>query len=126
VGSGGALGDRESMEKTLDASNSPAQLKGVVSTYQELMAGQLAGLNKQYESTTGRRDFGRFLTDEAKDLFAHTAVGRQSIAAAGNAAGGSIAPSTGGLARVASDADYNSLPSGTTFIGPDGVTRRKP
>lgn len=28
--------------------------------------------------------------------------------------------------KVASDADYNALPSGTTFVGPDGKTRRKP
>ena len=28
--------------------------------------------------------------------------------------------------KVASDADYNALPSGSTFIGPDGKTRRKP
>jgi len=31
-----------------------------------------------------------------------------------------------GPARVTSDADYEALPSGTTFIGPDGKTRRKP
>jgi len=123
VGSGGALGDRESMEKTLDASNSPAQLKGVVGTYQELMAGQLAGLSKQYESTTGRQDFGRFLTDEAKDLFAHTDVGRKAVATIGT--GGNVS-AAGGLARVSTDADYNALPSGSTFIGPDGKTRRKP
>lgn len=28
--------------------------------------------------------------------------------------------------RIAGDAEYNSLPSGATFIGPDGKTRRKP
>ena len=33
---------------------------------------------------------------------------------------------TGGPAKVTSDADYNALPSGATFIGPDGKTRRKP
>jgi hypothetical protein len=29
-------------------------------------------------------------------------------------------------AKVATDADYNALPSGTMFVGPDGKTRRKP
>lgn len=28
--------------------------------------------------------------------------------------------------RITNDAEYNSLPSGTTFVGPDGVPRRKP
>jgi hypothetical protein len=31
-----------------------------------------------------------------------------------------------GTARVSSDADYAALPSGATFVGPDGKTRRKP
>jgi hypothetical protein len=38
-------------------------------------------------------------------------------------------PQIGGpkpAARVSSDADYNALPSGATFIAPDGSTRRKP
>jgi len=33
---------------------------------------------------------------------------------------------SGGTAKVNSDADYEALPSGATFIGPDGKTRRKP
>lgn len=36
------------------------------------------------------------------------------------------AEAASGPARVASDADYNALPSGATFVGPDGKTRRKP
>lgn len=46
--------------------------------------------------------------------------------------GGSSAPSqpsatqAGGPARITSDAEFDALPSGTTFIGPDGKTRRKP
>lgn len=32
----------------------------------------------------------------------------------------------GGPAQVKNDADYNALPSGAMFIGPDGKTRRKP
>ena len=31
-----------------------------------------------------------------------------------------------GPARITSDAEYSALPSGATFIGPDGKTRRKP
>ena len=32
----------------------------------------------------------------------------------------------GSAKKITSDAEYNALPSGTEFIGPDGVTRRKP
>lgn len=39
-----------------------------------------------------------------------------------------VAPNGGTqkIATVASDADYDALPSGATFVGPDGKTRRKP
>jgi len=40
--------------------------------------------------------------------------------------GNSLTQQGGGVARVASDDDYARLPSGTVFIGPDGVERRKP
>ena len=39
--------------------------------------------------------------------------------------GGPPAPA-GGTASVANDAEYEALPSGTQFIGPDGKLRRKP
>ena len=35
-------------------------------------------------------------------------------------------PSQGRPKQVSSDADYNALPSGTDFIGPDGKHRKKP
>jgi hypothetical protein len=35
-------------------------------------------------------------------------------------------PTGNGHAKVASDADYAALPSGATFVGPDGKVRRKP
>lgn len=94
VGSGGALGDRESMEKTLSNASSPAQLKGVINTYQELMAGQLAGLSQQYRVSTGRSDFTKFLSDEAKDLFIHTDVGKKATAGGGATAPNPFAPNT--------------------------------
>jgi len=38
----------------------------------------------------------------------------------------SATPANGGPASISSDAEYNALPSGTVFIGPDGKQRRKP
>ncbi len=42
------------------------------------------------------------------------------------AAGAAGAAPAGAPKRIANDADYNALPSGATFIAPDGSTRRKP
>lgn len=62
----GALADRVAIKKTILAAASPAQLKGVVSAYKELIDGQLLGLEKQYQAGTGRSDFkSRYLISEA-------------------------------------------------------------
>jgi hypothetical protein len=72
VGSGGGVGDREAAAKTVDAANSPAQLKGVIKTYKELMRGQIGGLRQQYESTTGKTDFDTKYLSESGRQTAHT------------------------------------------------------
>jgi hypothetical protein len=62
----GALADRVALKKTILASASPEQLKGVVANYKELIGGQLTGLEKQYSAGTGRADFkSRYLTSAA-------------------------------------------------------------
>lgn len=66
VGSGGALADREEAAKTINAASSPQQLKQAIATYQQLMAGQLSGLQRQYQQNTGRNDFERFVAPETK------------------------------------------------------------
>jgi hypothetical protein len=67
VGSGGAQSDRENAQKVIDAANSPAQLRGVINTYQALLGGQLNGLAKQYTASTGRNDFAaRFINQNTQ------------------------------------------------------------
>lgn len=111
VASGGGVKERQEAENNFAAANSPAQLKGVINTYKQLLGGQLNSLGLQYENTTGRKDFDKKLTGDAKKEFSNV---RQAH--------------TGGAAPVAvkSDSDYNALPSGAIFIGPDGQQRRKP
>ena len=70
VGAGGGVSDREKAQETVNKANSPAQLKAVIDTYKELMNGQLGGLRRQYEQATKRKDFDRFLSDEAKKVAA--------------------------------------------------------
>jgi hypothetical protein len=83
VGAGGGVHDREEAAKVIDAANSPAQLKGAINTYKELMIGQLGGLEKQYNASTGRTDFDRFLSPQAQVLRAkHGGVAQQTTPAA--------------------------------------------
>lgn len=57
VGSQNALADREELRAGLKTSSSPEQLSGVITGYKSLMGGQLKGLRKQYEETTGKKNF---------------------------------------------------------------------
>lgn len=66
-GGAGAVFDRKEIQESLSAANSPAQLASVVNRYKQLAKGQLQGLEKQYESQSGKKDFReRFLTEGAK------------------------------------------------------------
>lgn len=71
VGSGGGVTDREEAAKTIAAANSPAQLKGVINTYKELMRGQINGLRNQYESSTGKTDFDTKFLSQAGQAVEH-------------------------------------------------------
>lgn len=66
VGSQNALGDRDELKAQLDNAKTPAQLKGVVQTWTNLMAGQLKGLGQQYKVGTMRGDFDKLLTPNAR------------------------------------------------------------
>jgi len=68
VASGGGVTERQEAERNFAAANSPEQLKGIIGTYKQLLGGQLNSLNLQYENTTGRKDFDKKLTDEAKNV----------------------------------------------------------
>ena len=60
-GAGGALADREEAARTITRAQSPKQLMGVMDQYINLMAGQVAGVKKQYEAASGRKDYEKYL-----------------------------------------------------------------
>jgi len=66
IGSNNALSDREELRSNLQAAQSPEQITGVIQGYKALMGGQLKGLKKQYEATTGKKDFDSKLRDVTK------------------------------------------------------------
>ena len=86
VASGGGVTERQEAERNFAAANSPEQLKGIIGTYKQLLGGQLNSLNLQYENTTGRKDFDKKLTVEAKNVVKQLR---------GSAGGGEAAPAGG-------------------------------
>lgn len=70
VGGRVAEGDRDKMQQVLQAAQSPTAIRGVIEKLERLMAGQLAGLRRQYEGTTGQSgaDLDPLLSPEARSL----------------------------------------------------------
>ena len=98
IGSNNALADREELRLPLKASNSLPQILESIGGYQDLMAGQMRGLKKQYEDTTQQKDFNKRISPNTRYLMA----------------------SHGPPVRVASPADAAKLEPGTKLILPDG------
>lgn len=92
VGAGGGVSDREEAAHNISSASSPAQLAGVIKTYQGLLSGQLVGLRQQYQKSTGLDDFEDFLAPETRaKLEAHgMATGGAPPSAGGG--GGQITP----------------------------------
>ena len=55
VRAGGTGAEREEAAAAFNNANSPAQLKGVIKTYKELLGGQLLSLKQQYDSNVGSK-----------------------------------------------------------------------
>lgn len=94
VGAGGGQGDRDKAQADVDSANSPEQLKGVIATWKSFMGGQAKGLGKQYEDTTGRKDFNSKLLPQTID-----------------AIGGNVK-----TFKNPSDPGFSDLPAGSKFI----------
>ena len=66
TGSNMALADRLEIRDAIIAASSPAQLRGVLKTFKQLLAGQLNSLRIQYQTGTGRDDFETKLSPASK------------------------------------------------------------
>ena len=65
VAGGGGVTERNQAQDALSRANSPAQINGVIDTIEKLMAGQLRGQKRTYETTTGRTDFDQRISSRA-------------------------------------------------------------
>jgi hypothetical protein len=109
VAGGGGVGEREEAAAALDKAKTPAQLRGVIATYKTIMGAQQESLLQQRDAAGLPRSTLPNYTEGAS-----------------NAPGSAPAAPAGAVVPIKSDADYNSLPSGTPFIAPDGSHRIKP
>lgn len=131
-GSAGTAEERQEFSNTAaNLGNSPEQTAGAIGTLKNMLGRQSTDLALQYHGATGRNDFvSRYV---APDVAKYLDIAPQppvAPAVPGPAAPGANAPATPvappAPIKIQNDDDFNKLPSGALFIGPDGHTRKKP
>jgi hypothetical protein len=83
IRAGGTGKEREEAANAFANAGSPAQLKGVIDTYKQLLGGQLNSLEMQYTANTGRKDFNKKLSPTAQETV-RKLRGEGGVAPAGN------------------------------------------
>jgi hypothetical protein len=123
VNSGAGTGNERELAIGDDAS--PSQMHDAGSTIRQLARGQLNSLH--IRAVRGGVDFNSLLAPEARDAYGTGTTSITAPVGPQSPAPPSGPPSAGGgPAKISNDAEYNALPSGSLFIGPDGQTRKKP
>lgn len=83
IGAGGGVGDRDKAAQVINQAQSPEQLAGSIYQVKKLMAGQLHGLQQQYEQGSGLKNFGDKLSPRTKQILGYNdQQGRQAPAGA--------------------------------------------
>lgn len=113
-GSGGNVHDIESWERNMDQSGSPEALHSAVREGMHLLESRIEAVGDQYSR-------GMRTTVKPETLLTPSARAGLARLTGQNQTPGMSAP-----ARIKGDADYQKLASGTIFVGPDGLQRRKP
>jgi hypothetical protein len=68
VAGGGGVSERQEASDLINRAASPEQLRGAIETIKKLLGGQLGGLRRQYETSTGGTNFDSMLSPEAQKL----------------------------------------------------------
>jgi len=126
-----AAGDREEISRAVSSNLTPSQWAskgGVSDTYKDLMTGKISELQRMYEGGGGsRQKFEQLLSPTAAKIQKEMTARKTEDYFPGNAAP-KTKPSAKSpdLPKIKDDAEYDKLPAGTEFIGPDGKKRKKP
>lgn len=111
-GAGGAEADINRELEVLQAANSPTQLHSAIAKMAELLRSKIEANEAQYQSVMGPLVKPRpMISKEAQEAL---------DVISGRAEGGDKSQ------QPITEEEYNSLPSGTQFLAPDGTRRVKP
>ena len=120
---GGNLQELNKWESSFDPNASEEQQKAYIQNGVDLLHGALESLNSQYQQGMGlNKNVTDLLNPQARHVYESLQMGENPNKTKAQKTGiALVAP-----VKINSDAEYNKLSSGTTFVGPDGITRTKP
>ena len=122
---GGSLQELKDWEKSFDPNAGETQQKAYIQNGVDLLRGALQSLESQYQSGMGlNKNMGDLLTPEAREVYAKLEAGQNPNVKKTKSQKQSeilMQPK-----KITSDAEYDALPSGSTFLDPNGTKRVKP
>lgn len=122
---GGSLKELEDWEKAFDPNAGENQQKSYISNGVDLLRGALKSLESQYQAGMGlNKNINDLLTPEARNVYEKLQAGENpKIKKTTAQKQGDILAQP---KQITSDAEYDALPSGSTFLDPNGTKRVKP
>ena len=114
-GTPGGVAERDEMATAFKAAQGHANVSGAIDTAFALMGGQMNGMKNQIVKVNKMMS-----SDEFDDMIPSTALDAMQKHQTKSFQPGGATPT------IKTDDEYNALPSGATFIAPDGSTRKKP
>lgn len=122
---GGNLTELQKWEEAFDPNAGENQQKSYIQNGVDLLRGALKSLESQYQAGMGlNKNIGDLLTPEARGVYEKLQAGENPNVKKTTAQ--KQADLLKQPNKISNDAEYNLLPSGTTFVDPNGVTRVKP
>jgi len=122
---GGSLKELQDWENTLPLNASKEQQKAYLMNGVELLHGGLDALNQQYQQGMGlNKNVNDLLAPSSRAIYEKLQLGQNPTVKKTTAQKqGEILAQPN---KISNDAEYNLLPSGSTFVDPNGITRVKP
>jgi hypothetical protein len=122
---GGSLQELREWEKAFNPNAGEQQQKEYIQNGVDLLRGALQSLESQYQSGMGlNKNMGDLLTPEAREVYAKLEAGQNpNVKKTKSQKQGDILMQP---KKITSDAEYDALPSGSTFLDPNGTKRVKP
>lgn len=125
-GTGGSLTEVENWGKLLDSASSPAALKQVVHSAVNLLASRIDAVGEQYNKGMGTTsDPVKLLNPKAQKIWSQLNGSAGSPQAPNTPETAAAAPANDPV-RVSTPDEAMKLPSGTTFVTPDGRVKVRP